>query len=262
MNLKMFNLKGKLVLITGGGGLLGEMYAEAILENGGGVVVADLNDKAAQRVVEKLKQKYADSKAWAIKMDVTDPESVRRAAELFPAVNVLINNAAKDPKVGGDGKISGFFETMSLEEWKDGIESILTGTFVCCQIFCDKFAKEGGGVVINISSDLGVIAPDQRIYKAGKKPITYSAAKFGVIGMTKYLATYFADKNIRVNSLSPGAVYVDQPKDFVDRLSQLIPLGRMARKDEYKGAIVFMCSNASSYMTGENIVMDGGRATW
>ena len=258
----MFNLKEKIVLITGGAGLLGEMYAEAILENGGGVVIADIDYNSAQNVTEKLKQKYETLKVWAVKMDVTDTESVMRAAELFPDVNVLINNAAKDPKVGGDGKISGFFETMSLEEWKDGIEAILTGTFVCCQIFCDKFSKKGGGVVINVSSDLGVIAPDQRIYKTGKKPITYSAAKFGVIGMTKYLATYFADKHIRVNSLSPGAVYVDQPKDFVDRVSHLIPLGRMAQKEEYKGAIVFMCSNASSYMTGENIVIDGGRATW
>ena len=123
--------------------------------------------------------------------------------------------------------------------------------------------ENGGGVILNISSDLGIIAPDQRIYdKDAPKPITYSASKWAIIGMTKYLAIYFADKNIRVNSLCPSGVYNSQPDEFVERLTNLIPMGRMANGDEYKGAVVFMCSDASSYMTGSNIIIDGGRTSW
>ena len=129
-------------------------------------------------------------------------------------------------------------------------------------MFCEKFAKNGHGIVVYVSSDLGVLAPDQRIYGEDKKPITYSASKFAIVGMTKYLATYYADKNIRVNSISPGGVYTDQPQEFVDKLSNLIPMGRMARIDEYKGVIVFLCSDASSYMTGANLIIDGGRTAW
>ena len=177
-------------------------------------------------------------------------------------INVIINNAAIDPKVTDSSGPSGSFESLSLEEWNLSVDVMMKGTFLCSQVFCPHFKKNGGGIVINISSDLGVIAPDQRIYKGSKKPITYSAAKHGIIGMTKYLATYYADSNIRVNSLSPGGVYVNQPEDFVERLTNLIPVGRMANRDEYKGSIVFLCSDASSYMTGHNLIVDGGRTVW
>ena len=241
----IFNLVDKTVFITGGAGFLGKAHAEAILEHGGSVVIADYDVKKALQVATELGLRYGRKRVRSVFIDVTDKKTIELAASVCPAVNVLINNAAKN-----------------LEEWKSGIETSLDGTFLCSQIFCNKFVNEGGGIIVNISSDLGVIAPDQRIYLDGKKPITYSASKFGVVGMTKYLATYFAEKNIRVNCLSPGGVYNNQPKEFVDRLTGLIPMGRMARKDEYKGAIVFLCSEASSYMTGENIVMNGGRAAW
>jgi len=258
----VFDLKDKTVFITGGAGLLGKMHSEAILEYGGKVIVADYNLDAAKATARDLNTKFKSTNAQAIYVNVIDKESVVRAASMFPDVNVLINNVAHNPNVKAGKKIGGQFETMSLEQWKNETATTLDGTFLCSQVFCNKFSKAGGGIVINISSDLGIIAPDQRIYREDKKPITYSASKFAVIGMTKYLATYFADKNIRVNCLSPGGVYTNQPKDFVDRLSNLIPMGRMARKDEYKGAIVFLCSDASSYMTGANMSIDGGRTAW
>jgi NAD(P)-dependent dehydrogenase (short-subunit alcohol dehydrogenase family) len=159
---------------------------------------------------------------------------------------------------------------MELSFFKEGTDAIINGTFLTTQIICNSMLKIGGGVVLNISSDLGIIAPDQRIYrKEGLdednqpvKPITYSAAKWAIIGMTKYLAVYFADRKIRVNCLSPTGVFNDHPEEFVKRLSNIIPLGRMADINEYKGAVVFMCSDASSYRTGSNVVMDGGKTVW
>jgi len=258
----IFDLKGKTVFITGGAGMLGQMHAEAILEHGGSVVIADNDLEKATEVADKLCEKFDQKRVRSVFVDVTDRKTIEAAASAHPTVNVLINNAAKNPTVSSEGKVGGDFETMTLKEWKSGIETCLDGTFLCSQVFCNKFASDGSGVIVNISSDLGVIAPDQRIYLNGKKPITYSASKFGIVGMTKYLATYFAEKNIRVNCLSPGGVYNNQPVEFVEKLANLIPMGRMAKRDEYKGAIVFLCSEASSYMTGENIVMNGGRSAW
>ena len=159
---------------------------------------------------------------------------------------------------------------MTDNYWEEGIDAALNGTFLCSQVVSNKMLENGGGVILNISSDLGVIAPDQRLYikegledhQQNVKPITYSAAKWAIIGMTKYLSVYFAKKNIRVNCLSPTGVFNDHPDEFVKKLSNIIPMGRMADIDEYKGAIVFLCSNASSYMTGENIVIDGGKTVW
>ena len=258
----MFDLSDKTVFITGGAGLLGNVYADAILEYGGTVVIADCNLDAAKKTTENLNKKHKTDKSHAVYVDVTNKDSIESAISFFPNVNVLINNAAYNPSVGADKKLNGHFETMSLDQWKNEITIALDGTFLCSQVFCNKFVKDGGGTIINISSDLGVIAPDQRIYSGDKKPITYSASKFGIIGMTKYLATYFASQNIRVNCLSPGGVYTNQPQNFVDKLSNLIPMGRMAQKNEYKGAIVFLCSDASSYMNGSNLIIDGGRTVW
>ena len=146
----------------------------------------------------------------------------------------------------------------------------MNGTFFCSQAVANKMLESGGGVILNVASDLGVIAPDQRLYRRDNvaddmqnvKPITYSAAKWAIIGMTKYLAVYFAEKNIRVNSISPTAVYNNHPEEFVEKLTNIIPMNRMSHIDEYKGAIVFMCSDASTYMTGENVVIDGGKSVW
>ena len=162
------------------------------------------------------------------------------------------------------------FENMPFQFWQEGIDACINGTFLVSQAVSRVMLKNGGGVILNISSDLGVIAPDQRIYRKegvpddqqNVKPITYSAAKWAVIGMTKYLAVYFADKNIRVNSLSPTAVYNNHPEDFVKKLTNIIPMGRMSDIDEYKATVVCMCSDASSYMTGHNLIVDGGKTVW
>ena len=263
----LFDLTGKTALITGGGGLLGPKHAEAIVEYGGKVILADWHEdrvkEKAERIGENATYHY---------MDVTDRESIEVVVEQYDKIDILINNAAKDPKVkkGGGLTRDSRFETMTEKYWEEGIDAALNGTFLCYQVVSNKMLENGGGVILNISSDLGVIAPDQRIYRKdgveedmqNVKPITYSAAKWAIIGMTKYLGVYFAQKGIRVNSLSPTAVYNDHPEDFVKKLTNLIPMGRMSDIDEYKGAIVFLCSDASSYMTGENVVIDGGKSVW
>ena len=158
----------------------------------------------------------------------------------------------------------------SLEQWQADLAVGLTGAFLCSRLFGGEMAKQGRGVIVNVASDLALIGPDQRLYrKSGLpdelqpvKPVTYSVVKAGLLGLTRYLATYWATAGVRVNAISPGGIYTDQPEEFVERLSNLIPLGRMARVDEYEGAILFLCSDASSYMTGANLVVDGGRTSW
>lgn len=259
--MQIFDLSDKVALVTGGAGLLGEMHSEAIVENGGKVVVGDLNFEAAQRVCDNINSKYPN-KAFAVRLNVLDKKSIETTLQLYPNINVLINNAAIDPKVTDKKGPSGPFENLSESEWDLSVDVILKGTFLCSQVFCPHFEKNGGGIVINISSVMGVVSPNQDIYGDFKKPITYSAAKHGIIGMTKYLATYYAKSNIRVNTISPGGVYVNQSEDFVEKLTNLIPMNRMAKKDEYKGSIVFLCSESSSYMTGHNLIIDGGMTAW
>ena len=267
MNHDIFDLTGKRALITGGGGLLGPKHAEAIVQYGGEVILADWHEDKAREKAELIGEKASYEY-----MDVTDRASVQSVVDKYDKIDILINNAAKDPKVkkGGGLTPDSRFETMTDEYWSEGIDAAVNGTFLCSQIVSNKMLKNGGGVILNISSDLGIIAPDQRLYRKSDiaedqqnvKPITYSAAKWAIIGMTKYLAVYFAGKNIRVNCLSPTGVFNDHPEDFVKKLSNIIPMGRMANIDEYKGAVVFLCSQASSYMTGENIIIDGGKTVW
>ena len=253
----MFDMTGKTAFISGGAGLLGKQHAEAIVEFGGKVIIADNNKLASEKVASSLGEN-----ATPLHVDITNKDMLVECVNQFSKIDILINNAAKDPTPNNMTSETKF-ETMSLDYWEDGLNVAINGTFLCSQVICNKMLKTGGGVVLNISSDLGIIAPDQRIYDTNTpKPITYSASKWAIIGMTKYLATYYADKNIRVNSLCPSGVYNDQPKEFVDKLTNLIPMGRMANVSDYKGAIVFMCSDASSYMTGTNIILDGGRTSW
>jgi len=259
--MKMFNLSNKVVLVTGGAGLLGEMHSQAIVENGGKVIIGDINLEATKKVCDTINSKYP-GKAYPVYLNVLDNTSIQNVLEMHSDINVLINNAAIDPKVKNDSGPGGAFESLSLEEWDLSVDVIMKGTFLCSQVFCPHFKKNGGGNIINISSVMGVIAPNQSIYGDYRKPITYSAAKHGIIGMTKYLATYYADSNIRVNTLSPGGVFDNQPEEFVDKLTNLIPMGRMASREEYKGSIVFLCSDASSYMTGQNLIVDGGMTSW
>lgn len=271
---KKFDLKNTVCVITGGAGLLGPKHAEALLEGNGKVVLLDINEKALADKVKELNKKNP-GRVWGYVLDITKEEDIKNVvkkiiSEVGP-ISVLINNAANDPKVEtGQEKLTRL-ENLPLAIWHKDIEVGVTGAFLMSRIIGGHMVRNKGGVILNIASDLGIIAPDQRIYKKnGLKPneqpvksVTYSVAKHAIIGLTKYMAIYWADKGIRVNSISPGGIYnAKLPKDFVEKLTNLIPLGRMADIDEYKAAILFLCSDASSYMTGANLVIDGGRTSW
>ncbi len=277
MAFEIFNLSGKTALITGAAGLLGIEHAVALLECGAQVVLTDIGEAALLSAHTNLAQNFDATKIITKVMDVTNPQRVHVVAEELWAdglrIDILVNNAAIDPKVKGDQGVleTSRLENFSLDQWDLQVAVGLTGAFLCSQVFGTAMAKDGkGGVILNIASDLSVFSPDQRLYrKQGLtddaqpvKPVTYSVIKAGLIGLTRYLATYWADKNVRCNALSPGGVFNGQGDEFVHRLSSLIPLGRMATKDEYRAAIQFLCSEASSYMNGQNVVMDGGRSAW
>jgi len=277
MAFEKFDLSGKTALITGSAGLLGLEHAAALLESGAKVVLTDIGYAALDSARASLEQNFESQKIITLVMDVTQMAEVRKVADQLQKdglhIDILVNNAAIDPKVKGEQGIveTSRLESFSLDQWNLQMAVGLTGAFICSQVFGAVMAKSGrGGIILNIASDLSVISPDQRLYrKEGLlddmqpvKPVTYSVIKAGLVGLTKYLATYWADKGVRCNALSPGGVYNAQGEDFVGRLTSLIPLGRMAAKDEYRGTIQFLCSDASAYMNGQNVVMDGGRSTW
>ena len=277
MAFEKFDLSGKTALITGAAGLLGIEHAAALLESGAQVVLTDIGESALQSAHTNLAQNFEATKMITKVMDVTSPQRVRTVAEELWAdgfrIDILVNNAAIDPKVKGDQGVleTSRLENFLLDQWDLQLAVGLTGAFLCSQVFGTAMARDGhGGIILNIASDLSVFSPDQRLYrKEGLpderqpvKPVTYSVIKAGLIGLTRYLATYWADKNVRCNALSPGGVINGQGEKFVQRLSLLIPVGRMASVDEYHAAIQFLCSTASSYMNGQNVVMDGGRSAW
>ena len=270
----IFDLSGRVAIITGGAGMLGVQHAEAIAEAGGCPVLADIDGISGIREAGKIAGKYGVD-CLGIKTDITNKDEVQalcdKVIQKFGRVDILINNAANDPKVKADEDSSWTrFENFPISMWNQDIAVGLTGAFLCSQVIGGEMANRGEGVILNISSDLGIIAPDQRIYsnpgrpaeKQPVKPVSYSVVKTALIGLTRYLATYWADRNIRVNAICPGGVQTDQPGDFLEKATSRIPMGRMARKDEYKGAILFLVSDASSYMTGATLVIDGGRGVW
>lgn len=273
---RAFDLSGRVAIITGGAGFLGRRHAEAVAEAGGVPVLLDLDEERTVAAAEAV-GKNVGGAAVGMRADITDPREVegalRRTLETFGRVDILINNAANNPKVDGQGMAGGHWsrlENFPLEMWTRDLAVGLTGAFLCSQIVGAELARLGRGVILNIASDLAVIAPDQRIYRRPGvpdaeqpvKPVSYSVVKTGLVGLTRYLATYWADRGVRANALSPAGVQDGQDPDFVRRLSDLIPMGRMAQPDEYKAAVVFLVSDASSFMTGTNVVMDGGRTCW
>lgn len=277
MTFEKFNLSGKTALITGAAGLLGMEHAAALLESGAQVVLTDIGESALQSAQTNLAQKFEMTRFITKVMDVTSPQRVRTVAEELWAdgfrIDILVNNAAIDPKVRCDKGVleTSRLENFPLDQWNQQVAVGLTGAFLCSQVFGSAMARDGsGGIILNIASDLSLFSPDQRIYRKDRlpddmqpvKPVAYSVIKAGLIGLTRYLATYWADQGVRCNALSPGGVSNGQGEEFIQRLSSLIPLGRMASKDEYREAIQFLCSEASSYMNGQNVVMDGGRSVW
>lgn len=260
-----FKLDGMICVITGGTGLLGIEHANAVSEAGGTPILLDIKPD-----LDVVRDRMRTKNALVLQADITDEQSLLDAKtdilRHYPYVNGLINNAANNKNGSPESRLESF-PTLS---WDKDIDVGLKGAFLCAKVFGAHMAQARHGVIINVASDLGLIAPDQRIYrkegvaedKQPVKPITYSVVKHGLIGMTKYLATYWANDGIRVNAICPGGVFNDHEPQFVKKLSGLIPMGRMAEKDEYKAAVVFLLSPASSYMTGASLVIDGGRTCW
>lgn len=263
-----FKLNGRVALVTGAAGLLGRQFCRTLAEAGASVVAVDLNEEALNSLAAQLGDKVA-----AVVCDVSKPESVQAAVDSatgqFGRLDILVNSAALDPKFDATeaGKHSSSFEDYRLEDWNKSLSVNLTGAFLFSQAAVKPMLAQGGGVIINICSTYGLGGPDQRIYqREGKppafKPVDYTVTKAGILGLTKYLATYYGDKNIRVNALTPGGVQNTQDDEFVRAYSARTVLGRMARHDEMNGALLFLASDASSYMTGANLVVDGGWTAW
>jgi NAD(P)-dependent dehydrogenase (short-subunit alcohol dehydrogenase family) len=274
-SLSRFELKDRVIVITGGAGLLGVMHAESIAGAGGTPVLADLNGNSAEKSAASIAEKFGVP-TLGIKTDITGKASVEKLRDAilnrFGRIDGLINNAANNPKMEDTQQTTEWsrFENFSLDAWEQDMSVGLKGAFLCSQVLGLKMAEQGKGVIVNISSDLGLVGPDQRLYeKEGipanqqpVKPVTYSVIKSGLIGLTRYLATYWATKGVRVNAVCPGGVEAGQPEDFKERLHSRIPMNRMAKKDEFQGTILFLVSDASSYMTGATLAVDGGRTCW
>jgi NAD(P)-dependent dehydrogenase (short-subunit alcohol dehydrogenase family) len=262
----LFSLEGRVAVITGGLGLLGRRHGEAIAGAGGIPVLVDLRAD----LTEEDRARVLGDKGVALAADITREDQVEallaQVLERFGRVDILVNNAANNPKMeASSGTEFSRLESFPLAQWEADLAVGLTGAFLCSRVFGTEMARRGRGVIVNVASDLALIAPDQRLYRRERqpvKPVTYSVVKTGLVGLTRYLATYWADRGVRVNALSPGGVRTTQPEEFVERLASLIPMGRMAHPDEYMGALIFLCSDASSYMTGANLVVEGGRSCW
>jgi len=269
-----FDLTGRVAVVTGGVGLLGVEFCRTLAEAGATVAVVDLNASASLAAADTLTN--SGYKALAVPADITLPDSVNEAVEktlsTFGRLDVLVNSAALDPKFDPDamnkGITPGTFEDYPLDLWNAALNVNLTGMFLMTQACVKPMIAQGKkGSIINICSTYGLNGPDQRIYiKEGKrvafKPAYYTVTKAGVMGFTKYLAAYYAETEIRVNALTPGGVFNNHEDYFVKNYSAKTILGRMAKKDEMNGALLFLASDASSYMTGNNLVVDGGWTAW
>jgi len=261
---KLFDLTGKVVIITGAAGMLGSRYAYGLSKQGANVVLADINFSECKKIEKDIKNSF-ETNPYSIKLDLTKIKSIEsmvsNVLKKYSKIDVLINNAAYqgNPKIRTAG-----FEKLSLDIWQQAIDVNLTGVFLCCQNIGKQMLKQKSGNIINIASTYGLVGPDQRIYgKSGQNSaVFYAATKSAILNLTRYLSAYWQRTGIRVNTFSPGGVENKQDTDFIKKYSSRTPLKRMARKDEYVGSLIFLASDASSYMTGSNLVVDGGWTAW
>lgn len=266
----IFSLDNKTAVVTGAVGLLGRQHCRALAEAGANVVATDLRSDACKALAEELSA-GTKTNALGFGADITYPASLDalkiETLKQYGSIDVLVNNAAVDD-VFHDSGVAIRFEDYSLESWQRSIGVNLTGAFLCCQIIGSEMARRGGGSIINIASTYGIVAPDQSIYRradgtqAFYKSAAYSVSKAGVLALTRYLAAYWGGAGVRVNALSPGGVENAQDDYFIQNYSRRAPARRMATPHDYQGAIVFLASEASSYMTGANLVVDGGWTIW
>lgn len=271
----LFRLDGRVIVITGAAGLLGKRHAEAVAAYGGIPIMIDLHETEVKKLANQFGQLYGvEAKGFAV--DITDESQIKdNLAELiksFGKIDGLVNNAANNPKAEDNNeKKFSRLENFSVETWNQDISVGLTGAYLCSKHYGNAIASNpAGGSIVNISSDLGLVGPDQRLYrKKGLpenqqpvKPVTYSVIKSGIIGLTKYLATYWNEQGVRCNAICPGGVKNGQPEEFLKNVSSRIPMNRLADEDEYQGTLIWMLSDASSYLNGSIVSVEGGRTTW
>ena len=267
---ELFDLRDRVVVVTGGLGQLGTEFTRALVEHGARVAILDLDVAPAKR---PALPPSARDRVMYVAADVCDRDAIEDAlAEIerqWESPFGLINNAALDSPPDAPPSETGPFESYPRESWDRILEVNLSGPFVCSQVFGGRMAERGQGSIVNISSIYGLVSPDQRIYeyRAAEgtpfvKPVAYSASKSGLLNLTRYLATYWARQGVRVNTLTLAGVFRSQDAQFLAGYTARMPMGRMAKPDEYNGAIVFLCSDASRYMTGSNMVIDGGWTAW
>jgi NAD(P)-dependent dehydrogenase (short-subunit alcohol dehydrogenase family) len=267
---KLFDLTGRNIIVTGSSGILGSQYADTLSQAGANVILVDINDK--NNNLEKTLRKKYKTNAKFYCADISIEKNVlslkKNILTDFKKIDGLINNAAYTniDAIKNSDDITAPFEKFSFELWKKILDVDLSGVFNCCKVFGSQMVKQRKGTIVNISSIYGIVGNDQRIYGNSKinSPVSYAAAKGGIITLTRYLAAYWHKKNIRVNTLTPGGILDKkyQNKKFIKKYSEKTILGRMARSDEYNGALLFLMSDASSYMTGANLVIDGGWTAW
>ena len=272
----MFDLTNKVIVITGGAGLLGREHALAVAQQGATPVLLDVNDARLGSAKAEIESETG-TRVDIYNVDISDETKLRLCCESIVnsrgRIDALINNAANNPKMedGNNEKQFSRLENFSIENWNDDIRVGLTGAFLCARYFGTEISRNpNGGTIINISSDLGLVGPDQRLYRKDGidedaqpvKPVTYSVIKAGLIGLTRYLATYWPQQNVRCNALCPGGIFNGQADDFVEDLIDRIPMHRMATIRDYRSAIVFMLADESAYMNGAVLAVDGGRTAW
>lgn len=268
-SLELFSLKNKVAIVTGALGLIGKNHCAALSDAGANVIVCDLDETKCKSFASTL-----STKSIGVGVDITSKDSIENLKNIvineFGKIDVLINNAAindmfENPQAAAEQSM---FENYPMEMWQKSLDVNVTGTFLCSQVIGNEMAKVGKGSIINVASTYGLVGPDQSIYKKPDgtqsfyKSPAYPATKGAIVNFTRFLAAYWGDKGVRVNTLTPGGVENNQDEYFINNYSAKTPLGRMAQPTDYMGAIIFLASDASSYMTGANLIVDGGWTAW